>query len=139
MTAGACSTCGGPRDRGEHQRLCLSCHAHYQSQWRRARTRLYRAAMRAVARLAAREGRVVVQPCAVCGSIDSQIHHPDHELPLFTIWLCRRHHMLWHEHWKSTVLNSFIEWLEVARACAAVRAAEDAASASAAPSRSEAA
>jgi len=68
-----------------------------------------------------RRGKLLRYPCQACGSSKSQKHHPDHELPLFVVWLCRPCHLAWHAHWRETVPTLFAEWLEVARACAAVR------------------
>lgn len=119
-----CSSCGAPHER-TGQRYCAGCHAESTRAYRR-RVAAERRASRANARVARDGGLIEPQPCQVCGSADSQMHHPDHEMPTFVIWLCRMHHMAWHEHWKLTVLNIFCEWIEVARACAAVRRAEEA-------------
>ncbi len=46
---------------------------------------------------AVREGRLVPQPCTVCGSekfIDG--HHDDYSKPLVVRWLCRAHHKAFH-------------------------------------------
>lgn len=53
------------------------------------------------------------------------MHHPDHEMPEFVMWMCREHHMAWHRHWRHTTLNNFIEWVGVARACDDVRQLEE--------------
>lgn len=44
----------------------------------------------AVAR-AIRAGRLVPQPCWVCGEM-AQAHHPDYSRPLDVVWLCILHH-----------------------------------------------
>lgn len=43
---------------------------------------------------AIRNGSLVKQPCAVCGS-DERIHghHDDYTKPLEVVWLCHKHHM----------------------------------------------
>jgi hypothetical protein len=41
---------------------------------------------------ALRDGRMVKAPCFVCGSPDSQAHHPDYAKPLDVQWLCRDCH-----------------------------------------------
>lgn len=120
-----CSNCGGPRNRGR-QRLCSVCHAEYMRGWRRQRTAEFRRMSRALAFQAKCTGKIAPQSCQICGNPDAQMHHPDHELSHFVFWLCSEHHRAWHTHWKNIVINSFAEWLEVARACAAVRAAEEA-------------
>lgn len=126
--AATCSRCGGARDR-EGQRLCRSCHAQYQREWKRKRTRQFRAAVRANSRHEKAAGRIQQEPCTICGDPNSEFHHPDHEMSALTVWLCRRHHMFWHDYWKHTVLNIFCDWIEIARECDAVRQSEDAADA----------
>lgn len=41
-------------------------------------------------------GRLVKQPCEVCGSKDSCAHHDDYAKPLDVRWLCRNHHAQHH-------------------------------------------
>lgn len=45
---------------------------------------------------AIRDGRLVRQPCEVCGQPDTQAHHEDYSKPLDIHWLCRKHHLLRH-------------------------------------------
>jgi hypothetical protein len=40
------------------------------------------------------EGRLVRQPCEVCGSLKTDSHHPDYSKHLEVQWLCRKHHLL---------------------------------------------
>lgn len=40
---------------------------------------------------ALRNGRLVKQPCWVCGS-KAVAHHPDYDRPLDVVWLCQAHH-----------------------------------------------
>lgn len=37
-------------------------------------------------------GVIKRQPCIICGSNNSQGHHPDYNKPLEVIWLCQLHH-----------------------------------------------
>lgn len=37
-------------------------------------------------------GKIVKQPCSVCGNTKSEGHHEDYTKPLDVIWLCRTHH-----------------------------------------------
>jgi hypothetical protein len=69
---------------------------HPQKQYERNRTYELKwpgkvAARRAV-HSATRHGRLIKQPCAVCGSILVHAHHEDYSKPLEVIWLCRDHH-----------------------------------------------
>ena len=43
-------------------------------------------------RRALAEGRLVKQPCFVCGEQEVEIHHPDYSRPLDVVWLCKAHH-----------------------------------------------
>ena len=57
---------------------------------------------RKMVRAAVVAGRLVRQPCAVCGATKVEGHHPDYTKPLEVEWLCRRHHTLRHPHvWTS--------------------------------------
>jgi hypothetical protein len=40
---------------------------------------------------AIRDGRLIPQPCWVCGE-KAEAHHPDYSRPLDVVWLCRIHH-----------------------------------------------
>lgn len=37
-------------------------------------------------------GKIVRQPCEVCGSSRTDAHHDDYDKPLAVRWLCRQHH-----------------------------------------------
>lgn len=41
---------------------------------------------------ALRSGKLVKQPCEVCGSLVSQAHHADYSEPLIVRWFCDTHH-----------------------------------------------
>ncbi len=45
---------------------------------------------------AIRDGKLLKQPCGVCGSEDVQAHHCDYDKPLEVMWLCPIHHEEWH-------------------------------------------
>jgi hypothetical protein len=51
---------------------------------------------RAVER-AVRAGKLVVQPCAVCGCITSVAHHESYDAPLVVVWYCQLHHVARHK------------------------------------------
>lgn len=57
-----------------------------------------KAAARKAVYEAIRAGRIVRQPCEVCGSRRAQAHHDDYGKPLDVRWLCRAHHAEWHQH-----------------------------------------
>jgi len=54
---------------------------------------------RQAVRFALKTGKLVRQPCEVCGLADSQAHHPDYSRKLEVRWLCRKHH--WELHRKT--------------------------------------
>ena len=45
---------------------------------------------------AVKRGKLVRQPCEVCGAEKVEAHHPDYSKPLDVMWLCRKHHADWH-------------------------------------------
>lgn len=46
---------------------------------------------------AIRDGRLVRQPCEICGA-RAQAHHDDYSKPLDVRWLCPKHHTEWHKN-----------------------------------------
>lgn len=43
-------------------------------------------------------GRIIRQPCEVCGEKKVDAHHEDYAKPLEVRWLCRKHHMQHHRY-----------------------------------------
>lgn len=37
-------------------------------------------------------GKLVRQPCAICGELKVHAHHTDYSKPLEVVWLCPKHH-----------------------------------------------
>lgn len=55
---------------------------------------------RLLATYALRRGELTKEPCFVCESPLSEMHHPDYGKPLEIVWVCRRHHRpLFHAEW----------------------------------------
>ena len=48
-----------------------------------------------------KRGKLLKEPCQVCGNQESQAHHPDYSQPLLVVWMCRRHHL--DHHSKNTI------------------------------------
>tara|TARA_Y100000310_G_C20562508_1_gene753750 strand:+ start:829 stop:1140 length:312 start_codon:yes stop_codon:yes gene_type:complete len=46
---------------------------------------------------AVRAGKIVRQPCAICGEPKAHAHHADYNKPLEVEWLCAEHHRAWHK------------------------------------------
>ena len=47
---------------------------------------------RRITRRAIKSGKLVPQPCKVCGCVDVEAHHPDYSKPIDVVWLCAEHH-----------------------------------------------
>lgn len=47
-------------------------------------------------RQAIRSGKLIKQPCEVCGEAKVEAHHDDYSKPLDVRWLCKKHHSLHH-------------------------------------------
>lgn len=98
-----CSKCGEPLEQSRRtQRYCKKCHAESMRLLRPKHSELYpeakkRANARAYAKVYLRRGKLIKQPCIVCGDEDSQMHHADYDKPLDVIWYCRKHHLEHHE------------------------------------------
>lgn len=65
--------------------------AEYQRTHRAKYPNKYRA-RRYVAN-AIKYGKLIKQPCEVCGAEKVEAHHTDYRSPLKVNWLCRKHHM----------------------------------------------
>lgn len=109
-----CSKCRGEHDRDG--RYCADCHAAYMRHWRRLNPIEGEAKARDTARSYAnsylKRGLIAKLACQACGSPESEMHHPDHELPRHVIWLCRPCHLAWHSHCRASIKRLFAEWLE---------------------------
>lgn len=46
---------------------------------------------------AVKVGKLIRQPCFICGSEIVEAHHPDYERPLDVTWLCKKHHREAHD------------------------------------------
>ena len=54
---------------------------------------------RILTRRAIAQGRLMRQPCEVCGSIERiDAHHDDYSKPLVIRWLCKKHHIEHHKN-----------------------------------------
>ena len=104
---GHCSICGVSHDRyrdADHTRFasyCHSCHASYMRKTRPAHAELmplakYKANARAYANTYQRRGRLAPKPCVICGSDNTEKHHPDYDKPLKVIWICKSCHVEHH-------------------------------------------
>ena len=51
---------------------------------------------RSIVRYAIYTGKIVKQPCEICGVEPAEAHHDDYNKPLEVRWLCSSHHKEWH-------------------------------------------
>lgn len=54
---------------------------------------------------AVREGKIIPQPCEVCGKTTVQAHHDDYNKPYEVRWLCEECHKMWHRYNKPVYLK----------------------------------
>lgn len=83
------------------QRTCVDCHAAYMRGWRKTNPltpeQRVKDNARSYAGVYKRRGKLVQQPCAVCGAEKTEMHHHDYSKPLEVEWLCRPCHMRTHQ------------------------------------------
>ena len=60
------------------------------AEWRDRNPEAYRA--HNAVNNAIKVGKLVRQPCSVCGEVRSAAHHEDYSKPFDVIWFCHRHH-----------------------------------------------
>jgi hypothetical protein len=83
---------------------CHKCAAAYQSERKKyysppekTEEQKIRHRVRALTRMYIRYGRLIRQPCEVCGEIKVDAHHDDYNKPLDIRWLCKIHHREHHK------------------------------------------
>lgn len=93
-----CSKCDQPA--APRRAYCLACHAANMRVFRSLHPMTPEQRKRANARsylhVYVKRGKVVRQPCAVCGDAHAEAHHPNYDKPLNVRWLCRLHHLELH-------------------------------------------
>ncbi len=94
-----CPKCGAPKAR--RPGYCSKCHAEYMRENRPKHSDLppearSKATTRAYAREYQKREKLVPQPCADCGSPETEKHHHDYAKPLEVMWLCRKCHLQRH-------------------------------------------
>ena len=47
--------------------------------------------------MAFKNGLIKQNICQICGEIKTEMHHPDYILPLNVIWVCKKHHVFFHQ------------------------------------------
>lgn len=76
----------------------------YSAEMRRRHPEHYRA--RRMAERARRSGRLVPQPCEICGALKVEMHHDDYSQPYHVHWLCPTCHDI-----VEAIKKALIKWL----------------------------
>ena len=82
-------------------KMCLNRRAYNEAMklYNKKRRTSKQVKAREAVHCAIKSGRLKKQPCIVCGA-KAEAHHSDYSKPLDVDWLCRKHHALWHLHYK---------------------------------------
>lgn len=64
--------------------------------------------VRAKTSWAIKTGRIIKEPCKVCGNEKVQAHHLDYNDPFNIVWLCRTHHKYFHRDDTNTILKDIV-------------------------------
>lgn len=96
-----CCTCHD-RPAASSTKKCNQCHAAYMREWRKTHpmspAQKIKDACRHYANVYLSRGKITRKPCEKCGSVNSQMHHPDYAKPLKVKWLCRPCHLRLHRN-----------------------------------------
>jgi len=99
-----CSKCGGEIENSrEKQRYCKNCHNEHARKTRKKHKELteeqkLKANCRSYLNTYLKRGKIKKEPCVICGDNNSEAHHNDYTKPLKVVWLCREHHLLFHNN-----------------------------------------
>ena len=100
-----CSKCKKPLEpnRIGKRRYCLSCHNEYMRNHRPKHSELsplqrLKANCRSYVHVYIKRGKIVKQPCCICGNSVVEAHHADYTKPLDIVWYCREHHLELHKN-----------------------------------------
>jgi len=72
---------------------------------------LLKRAARVIVGNSVRDGKLIKEPCEVCGDTDSAGHHEDYTKPLEVTWLCLHHHGERHREINEEIRNG-IDWTQ---------------------------
>lgn len=99
-----CSKCGQKVEESRAgQRYCKECHNKHARENRKkykeyTTEQKLKADCRTKTKLAIKRGKLIKQPCQICGEIEVEAHHQDYNKPLEVVWLCREHHLELHNN-----------------------------------------
>lgn len=81
---------GHPRMANGHYSYCKACHKAAILRARERDPARYKAMY--AANLAVRNGKLLKQPCKICGSLNVRAYHADYSKPLDVEWVCFPHY-----------------------------------------------
>lgn len=107
-----CGKCGNPKQRKD-QAWCNSCIAEWARENRKRHSELSdeqrkKANARSYLNVYIRRGKIIKEPCCVCGDLEVQAFHTDYDKPLEVEWYCRKHHLEHHEKINSCPAKNLI-------------------------------
>lgn len=83
-------------------RYCNPCHAKKMREWRKTNPQndeqRKKSNCRSYSNTYLKRGKIIKEPCLICGDNKSQIHHSDYNKPLLITWYCRKHHLEFHKN-----------------------------------------
>lgn len=79
-----------------HDCECRACFAAYKRNYRKDVTARTKDKARAIAATMQTRGVIIKAPCALCGDLDAEKHHPDYKHPKDIVWLCKSCHVEMH-------------------------------------------
>ena len=95
-----CVQCG-VRSRRPNDSYCLKCHARHMREWRKTHPltpeQRRKDKARSYANAYQHRGKLIPEPCSVCGTLTAEKHHSDYNRPLAVEWLCRPCHLSLHK------------------------------------------
>ena len=96
-----CSWCNEVIENFKKKNYCKSCSAKYNREWRKKNPSTGEQKLRDTVRYKTyyeiKMGRLIRNPCEVCGELKVEAHHDDYHKPFEVRWLCPHHHR---EHYR---------------------------------------
>jgi hypothetical protein len=95
--------CGKPV-RKDGQSSCRLCHNAYMRMWRKVHRlnpeQRKKMNCRCYSNVYKRRGKLIPQPCLICGDPNAEKHHANYRRPLDVDWLCKKCHLAHHSRHK---------------------------------------
>jgi len=95
-----CSSCGCELNNFSESKgtkgKCRHCYSQYKKAYLSVDINKVKQSARATALRALNKGLIIKLNCALCGSVESEMHHHDYSKPLDVNWLCHACHIDFH-------------------------------------------